>query len=536
MKFGKFLIQEGLISIDALDDTLAVQKRLKKQKIGRLLIELGYLQKESLNLALTRYLNPKLNKTALELQSIVAKTYPSSTTMMLAKRYKAIVFKEDHKSVQYLRVDLVDDELLLETEGRTQKESCCHLVSKEIFDYLHQSARVEGPAHSKIVVTQTLSDDDKLAGISFYAKLFKEALSEAKKRSVSDIHIEPTDKGVTIRFRLFGNLYAYKSLTKDHREGLITTVKSIVNMDLAIVGRPQDSRASFKTFKVDVRASSLPKLYGEKLVLRLLDQERDFRLEASGLNQDSLHALRAASRKRDGLVLISGPTGSGKTTTLYSLLNELPRDRLNISTLENPVEYELPGINQVNISENGILTFESSLRALMRQDPDVILVGEIRDHETASLAFKAASTGHLVFSTVHANGAKEVVERLVNLGIDTFTIKSNLCLSAAQRLVPLLCNNCALSLSDEDIREIKGHLDGRDLSPLRKINTEGCSHCQSGIKDRKAILEYMDKGEINHFLGNSIHGGIIPKHSLKSAALVLAEEGRIDVFEVLSFT
>ena len=124
----------------------------------------------------------------------------------------------------------------------------------------------------------------------------------------------------------------------------------------------------------------------------------------------------------------------------------------------------------------------------------------------------------------------------VNLGIDTFTIKSNLCLSAAQRLVPLLCNNCALSLSDEDIREIKGHLDGRDLSPLRKINTEGCSHCQSGIKDRKAILEYMDKGEINHFLGNSIHGGIIPKHSLKSAALVLAEEGRIDVFEVLSFT
>lgn len=535
MKFGQFLIQEKYVNREAVSDALMVQKRLKRQKLGRLLVELEYLKRDSLNLALTRYLNSKITKTALELQSILAKTYPSPTTMALAKRYKAIVFKEDHKSVEFLKVDLVDDELLLETEGRTGKEAYCHIVSKETFEYLNQSAGIVGGGLSKIVITSSLSDDDKLSANSPYAKLFKEALCKAKKQSTSDIHIEPNDSGVTIRFRLHGVLHIHKTLAKEHRDGVISTIKSIVNMDLAIVGRPQDSRASFKTLKVDVRASSLPKLYGEKLVLRLLDQERNFSLDTSGLTQDALQALRRASKRKDGLVLISGPTGSGKTTTLYSLLSELPRERLNISTLENPVEYELPGINQINIKEDGILTFESSLRALMRQDPDVILVGEIRDHETAGLAFKAASTGHLVFSTVHANGAKEVVERLLNLGIDRFTIKSNLRLSAAQRLIPLLCFHCSLPLSEENIKEIRDYFEKSDLTSLKKINIKGCANCQGGIQGRTSILEYMDADEIKCFLDNTKDSEELPFHSLKSAVFDLATVGRIDAFEVLSF-
>lgn len=535
MKFGDFLIQNEFVGQDAVNEALMVQKRLKRQKLGRLLVELGHLDKQSLNLALTRYFNSSLDESALELRAIIDKAKPTPEILKLAKRYKALATKEDQYSIEFIRVDLIDDELLAQAEEATGKNASCFIISKDTFEYLNSSAKGQEVNTSKIVVTKALSDDDKLSTNSPYAKLFKEALGEAKKRSVSDIHIEPTSNGVTIRFRLFGALSAFKTLGPDHREGFITTVKSIVNMDLAIIGRPQDSRASFKAFKVDIRANSLPDLYGEKLVLRLLDQERSFKLESSGLDSESLHALRSAARKKDGLVLISGPTGSGKTTTLYSLLSELPRDRLNISTLENPVEYELSGINQVNISENGILTFESSLRALMRQDPDVILVGEIRDHETASLAFKAASTGHLVLSTVHANGAKEVVERLLNLGIDAFTIKSNLRLSSAQRLIPTLCKNCSLPLGNADVKELEGYFNKGVLSNLRKANTKGCFSCQAGINGRIAILEYMDKDEIAFFLNDTKAIEALPKHSLKDAALKLASSGTIDALEVLSF-
>ncbi|WP_158246748.1 GspE/PulE family protein [Halobacteriovorax sp. DA5] len=535
MKFGDFLIQNEFVGQNAVNEALMVQMRLKRQKLGRLLVELGHLDKPSLNLALTRYFNPSLNESALELRAIMAKAKPTPEILKLAKRYKALATKEDQYSIEFIRVDLIDDDLLAQAEEATGKNASCFIVSKDTFEYLSSSAKGQEANTSKIVVTKALSDDDKLCTNSPYTKLFKEALGEAKKRSVSDIHIEPTSNGVTIRFRLFGALSAFKTLGPDHREGFITTVKSIVNMDLAIIGRPQDSRASFKEFKVDIRANSLPELYGEKLVLRLLDQERDFKLESSGLDNKSLHALRSSARRKDGLVLISGPTGSGKTTTLYSLLSELPRDRLNISTLENPVEYELSGINQVNINENGILTFESSLRALMRQDPDVILVGEIRDHETASLAFKAASTGHLVLSTVHANGAKEVVERLLNLGIDAFTIKSNLRLSSAQRLIPTLCKNCSLPLGNADVKELEGYFNKGILSNLRKANAKGCSSCQAGINGRIAILEYMDKEEITFFFNDTKAIETLPKHSLKDAALKLASSGTIDALEVLSF-
>ena len=535
MKFGDFLIQNEFVGQNAVNEALMIQKRLKRQKLGRLLVELGHLDKQSLNLALTRYFNTTRNESALELKATVDKARATSKILKLTKDHKALAIKEDQHGIEFIRVGLIDDELLAQAEELTGKNASCFIVSKDTFEYLNSSAKRQEVNTSNIVVTKALTDDDKLSNNSPYAKLFKEALGEAKKRSVSDIHIEPTNIGINIRFRLFGILSTFKTLGPDHREGFITTVKSIVNMDLAIIGRPQDSRASFKAFKVDIRANSLPELYGEKLVLRLLDQERDFKLESSGLDNASLHALRSAARKKDGLVLISGPTGSGKTTTLYSLLSELPRNRLNISTLENPVEYELSGINQVNISENGILTFESSLRALMRQDPDVILVGEIRDHETASLAFKAASTGHLVLATVHANGAKEVVERLLNLGIDTFTIKSNLRLSSAQRLIPTLCKNCSLPLSSADVKELEGYFNKGVLPNLRKTNAKGCSSCQTGINGRIAILEYMDKEEITLFLNDTQAIETLPKRSLKDAALELASRGTIDALEVLSF-
>lgn len=529
MKFGEFLVKENQVSQSDLNDTLEIQKKLKKKKIGRLLVDLGILDQGTLNRALTDYFKPQI-KNVLELhQKIKGMTKISEELKALAHFHKSIVFNETDSLIEFVRLETIDDKLLELAQNLTEKKALCWVVDKEEFNFLCQStgnALIDRP---QLVVSQNLTDDEKLDEDSPYARLFKEVVFEAKRSSASDIHIEPTSEGVTIRFRLFGTLATYKTLKKEHREGFISKAKNIVNMDLAIVGRPQDARACFKAIKTDIRANSLPNLWGEKIVLRLLDQERDFRLEKSGLSLDAVKALRIVSKRKDGLVLISGPTGSGKTTTLYSVLHELPRDKLNVSTLENPVEYQLAGVNQVNIKEDGISTFEGSLRALMRQDPDVILVGEIRDHQTASLAFKAASTGHLVFSTVHANGSKEVVERLLNLGVDTFTIKSNLRLSAAQRLVPLICSHCSKDASAEET-ELLG-LSGK----FKTMNAEGCSQCKSGVIGRIAVLEYMGEDEIKQFIDSPKESGSFPKRSLKKEVLELAQLGKIDLSEALAF-
>jgi type II secretory ATPase GspE/PulE/Tfp pilus assembly ATPase PilB-like protein len=528
MNFGTFLVQENKVTQTELNDALEIQKKFKKKKIGRLLVDLGFLTQETLNRSLTEFFKPEIKNIHEVYQKMKNGNHLSEGLKTLALSHKAIVLDESESKIEFIRLEVMDDRLLELTQSLTGKEVLCFVVDKEEFNFLCNSTGQVLIDRPQLVVSKNLTDDEKLDEDAPYSKLFSEVMLEAKKNSASDIHIEPTSEGVTIRFRLFGTLVTYKTLKKEHREGFISKVKNIVNMDLAIVGKPQDARASFKLLKTDIRANSLPNLWGEKIVLRLLDQERDFRLEQSGLSLDSVQALRTVSKRKDGLILISGPTGSGKTTTLYSVLYELPRDKLNVSTLENPVEYQLAGVNQVNIREDGVSTFEGSLRALMRQDPDVILVGEIRDHQTASLAFKAASTGHLVLSTVHANGSKEVVERLINLGIDTFTIKSNLRLSAAQRLIPLICPHCSTKADQKESKLL-----GTE-GEFKKINFDGCSQCRSGVTGRIAVLEYMEENEIKRFIDSPKNSINLPKQSLKKEIIELAKLGKVDFSEALA--
>ena len=371
----------------------------------------------------------------------------------------------------------------------------------------------------------------KLLKISPYAKFVKDCIDKAQRRGVSDIHFAPSERGLDIFFRINGQLILWKNLAKDHREALINKVKEIVNMELGLTRRPQDSRASFRRWGVDIRANSLPVLHGEKIVLRLLRKNQNFNLSQSGLDSKIIADIRRAIIKSNGLILVSGPTGSGKTTTLYSILHEIDWEKKNISTLENPVEYQLPGINQANISHEGELTFANSLRALMRQDPDVILVGEIRDSETAKLCFHAAETGHLVLSTVHANGAKEVVERLKSLGISPLSIKSNLRLSAAQRLVRKVCPHCSIGINEELAQEIQiqfPHVEKIDFSKFRipHERPSSCPHCVAGISGRKAIWEYLwpSKGEGQPFI------------SLKETAFIEAQNSQIDARELLEIS
>lgn len=327
-----------------------------------------------------------------------------------------------------------------------------------------------------------------------YEALFRDMIVSARAAGASDIHIEPTRDSVHIRFRIFGELAPpWKELSIDHRESFITEVKRISHLSIGMSGRPQDGRMSFPNLTLDARVNLLPTLYGEKIVFRLLRSDQNFSIDALFFPPRTTLDLKEAMRHKNGVILISGPTGSGKTTTLYSLLSALDKRKNNVVTLENPVEYTLPGINQVEIGDK--ISFASALRAVLRQDPDVIFVGEIRDEETSALAFSAAATGHLVLSTIHANGAAEVVTRLLMLGVEKYLLKENLRFSCAQRLLQRLCPACSKSPPSEVVKEIAENIrsflgkevDGRNF----RIVGDGCDRCKGGVIGRLPILEYM---------------------------------------------
>lgn len=363
-----------------------------------------------------------------------------------------------------------------------------------------------------------------------YTELFFDAVKSAKEEGASDIHIQPTLNGIDLRFRVSGDLYLWKQLGIEHQLNFINTAKKVSCLSIAMSGKPQDGRVSFKSLNLDLRASLLPSQYGEKIVLRLLDSTRSFDLKDVGFNDSTITDLRKALQLKNGVIIISGPTGSGKSTTLYSLLNTLNTQDRNIITLEDPIEYTLSGITQVQI--NSKIGFSDALRAVLRQDPDVILVGEVRDKETADLCMRAASTGHLVLSTLHANGSREVVSRLLNLGVDSYTIKSVLRFSAAQRLLKKLCKECSERLSKQEVLKIEkecvSKLPVKDFAGFRSRNLKGCKNCNSGITGRLPILEYMGKNEIENYL----QAGGTPKISLFESTALLAEKGIVDFEEV----
>lgn len=361
-----------------------------------------------------------------------------------------------------------------------------------------------------------------------YGKIFYECVAAACRAKASDIHIEPIREGVQMRFRVFGDMTPpWKSFGLEHQRSFINEVKRLTNLSIATSGRAQDGRVAMDFLGVDLRVSLLPSLYGEKIVMRVLDLKRSFHLADLGFDDGTAAALDEALRAKNGVILISGPTGSGKTTTLYSLLMALCPKTKNIITLEDPIEYRLPGITQVRITPK--LCFADALRSVLRQDPDVILVGEIRDEETADLCFKAASTGHLVLSTIHANSAREVCERLSNLKVEEFLLRSNLRLSAAQRLVKRLCSECSVPAAKERLNEL--HI----LSP-GCYRTRGpqlaCSSCDGGIIGRIALLEYLTGPQVRAEFGRSDHTISHETSTLRDSFQKAAAAGIVDVEDI----
>ncbi len=378
--------------------------------------------------------------------------------------------------------------------------------------------------------------------LHYTSDFLEKILIDAQQLGSSDIHFEPYEKRCRVRFRLDGKLMEQFNIPLTEYPTIINKIKIKADLDIAEKRLPQDGRISMQANgnEFDIRVSSLPTLHGEKLVLRLLTKNTDgLRLEGLGFTKTELRRFKEGIRNPNGIVLISGPTGSGKTTTLYATLKHLNDDQTNILTVEDPIEYTLEGINQVQLKENIGLNFASTLRTFLRQDPDIVMVGEIRDVDTANMAIRAALTGHLVLSTIHTNSAWATVSRLIDMGVPAFLIASTLNMSVAQRLVRKLCDDCKskTSINPElfpEQFEIPNTLEYH-------YEAVGCHTCHfTGYQGRKAIYEIVP---ITHTLMQPIKENhleigayLAERHigTLQSNAIQLVQEGTTSIEEVYS--
>lgn len=521
--FGEFLLRKGLVTQDELNQALNVSK-FRKMKLGRLLVELGFITRKQLDSALIDYLQPFNSEKYQELKEKIDAVVMTPEQEKFVASMDVILCSLSSERVEGL-VRQFSDELAQRLELYFSRAVFLRVTDPYLLDILVTGTSKRETKKTVLTVSRDLNDDQKIAENDPYARILKNCFESAKSLGASDIHFEPYDLDYLIRFRIHGQLSDWKRLSSDHTLPLTSKLKWIINMDLGIIGKPQDSRATLHSLGIDMRGSSMPVTSGgEKVVIRLQYQEKTLNIRKLGIRESKLQVLLESITKSEGLILISGPTGSGKTTTLYALLEEMDRLGKNISTLENPVEKQLARVNQANILDSK--DFANFQRALMRQDPDVILLGEIRDTETAELSLKLASTGHLVLSSIHANGAVQVIDRLTNLGADRFSIKTNLRLSVAQRLLRLICPECSEPAASDLVSKVQVVGNYRVSSPT------GCKHCHQGVTGRIAVIEHLARDEIIKLGVEDLR----VTDSLAFECLELAKEGRIDIRDALFFT
>jgi general secretion pathway protein E len=367
-------------------------------------------------------------------------------------------------------------------------------------------------------------------------RLVNRMISQAVKAGASDIHIEPFRDSLKIRYRIDGILYERLTPPKGIQSSLISRIKVMASMNIAEKRVPQDGRAQVRIGdqEIDIRISTVPTSFGERLVMRLLNKSGYFlSLDQFGLSEDHSNRLNRIIQQTHGIVLVTGPTGSGKTTTLYAALSEINSPDKNIITIEDPVEYNLTGIGQIQVNAKIGVTFARGLRAIVRQDPDVILVGEIRDIETAGIAIQSALTGHLVFSTLHTNDAAGAVTRLKDLGVEPYLIASSVNAIIAQRLVRILCRHCrtAHTLTAEDVKSI--HFNGLDLVGTRVFKPRGCSRCfDTGYLGRQAIFEILElDDEIRQLILQTAETGKIREMAVRKGMATLRSDGMAKVLQ-----
>lgn len=509
-KLGQILLEEGFINEDQLSKSLdeATEKNLK---LGESLVALGFAVEENVYFGLSKQMGYRYftNEQLLESREDVVRTVPEE----FAKENTLLAVRREDNTLWVAMSDpddiiAIDNLNKIAGEGielqvamaapqgirraieqlyvriRKQKET------KEVIGDLHFFAESEEGDEGMVDMTKAKADED-----APIIKLVNMIIGEGMKERATDIHIEPKENNVEVRYRVDGVLTSVMEPPKNAHSGIVARIKIIAKLNIAEKRLPQDGRFTIrsKEREVDVRVSILPTVNGEKVVMRLLDKGSfGFSLSTLGFEDHHFKIFKRNIIKPYGMIIVSGPTGSGKSTTLYASLQEIMSTEDNITTVEDPVEYHLDGINQVQVKPKIGLTFAASLRSILRQDPDRLLIGEIRDEETADIAVKFSLTGHLVFSTVHANDAPSTVTRLIDIGVPPFLAGSSLLLVMAQRLVRTICTHCKEEYTPKDWELEYVDIDPEEGKKKTWYKGRGCVHCRdTGYYGRTGIFEIL---------------------------------------------
>jgi type IV pilus assembly protein PilB len=555
VRLGELLTKASLITQDQLKEALKVQKETAG-KLGETLIKLGFVSEEDITECLSQQFGvPSINLAHFEIDANVIKLIPAD----VARKYNILPVNKTGATITIAMADPTNvfamDDIKFMTGYNVEPVVASELGIKAAIDNYYGTTSalelkrvMEDLQSSETADLEVLEEDEDLDVATLAAeseeapvvKLVNLILTDAIKRGASDIHIEPYEKEFRVRFRVDGILYEIMNPPLKLRDAMTSRMKILAKLDISEKRLPQDGRIKLKmklndkNKELDFRVSVLPTLFGEKIVLRLLDKD-NLRLDMTklGFEPESLVKFEEAIFKPWGMVLVTGPTGSGKTNTLYSALAKVNSPEVNIMTAEDPVEFNLPGINQVQMKESIGLNFAATLRSFLRQDPNIILVGEIRDFETAEIAIKAALTGHLVLSTLHTNDAPSTINRLMNMGIEPFLVATSVQLIAAQRLVRRICANCKeeLDVTPQALSNLGYKPD--EIGKFTVFKGRGCEKCNNtGYKGRVGLVEVMQvDDELRDMILSGSSAIEIKKRAQETGMISLRRSGLIKIMD-----
>ncbi len=558
---GQVFLERGLIDEEELRTALNLQAE-SREKVGKLLVDLGYVSEKDCLSVVSEH---------LRIPAVGAADYPTVPvlenvlTYRFMKQCKFVPISLDQDLLKLAMTDPLDyatlDAVRQATGCQVQAVLGAESEIMDVLERLYGSAAssmgriIEGMDEGNLgTLSDEIEDVEQLKDLASEApviRLVNLLMSKAVEDRASDIHIEPFEKDLKVRYRIDGILHDVESPPKKLKAAVISRVKIMAKLNIAERRLPQDGRIKLKVLgkDIDLRVSTLPTMYGESVVMRILDKSNTalYDIRRLGFPEDSLHDFASLIKRPHGIILVTGPTGSGKTTTLYSALDTINLPDKKIITIEDPIEYQMDGVNQIQVHSQIGLTFASGLRHIVRQDPDVIMVGEIRDLETAEIAIRAALTGHLVFSTLHTNDAPSAITRLVDMGAEDYLIASSLLGVLAQRLVRVICPHCKQEVFPvpEMLDEIGFRRGDGRREPDRFFEGRGCERCSNtGYTGRIGIYELMPinddlrkltigKADSNQLRKKALESGM---RSLRDDGWLKVRQGITSIAEVLRVT